>query len=957
MKPTDSVEVTRQTVRAVFKSWQNSKKVGSFPLAAMAIVEVRRRQEGYDETPAGRGLALKTLLTEAMNHLWLDGDSDSPTDAQLTFFTILNEQYINGRQSKAVYDELDLSEASYFEKQGQALDLIASTLSEWEAMRHQSDDKLPPSSSSPPDVTHFIGRAAELAYFRQKLAELNYVVITGFPGMGKTDLAAKLVRTVAAPKDIFWHKCRVADSADNLIWQLASFLGSHGHLELWTHLKDDGQREKSSMPFGQQIDLAIHLLSTNGYLVCLDNFQHVDEEPAFCQVAERLYEATQSVQLRLIITSHRTPAFMRQIFEPLNGMSKEDVAHLLIDREVELQEEALDLLYAKTGGHSLAVTLAIPLLKESSRVDRLLRYLIETDEIEHFLLNAVDKHLAPEERAVMSCVALLGDRGGSRGAIEATLDGGSVLSPLRTLYERNLLSVVLGDEGREYSQHALVQKFYYDNLGKRERQAMHKRAGAYYEEESDRLRAANHLLDAEAYEEAAELLTQDIYKLLNQGQAGQLRQLLERFEEEQVEPRLWLQIQIALGQLYTFLPQNELALGCFEAVLARFDEVPNSEEILGLKYETYRGLGYLLRSSQPADALTWLEKGLAEVADENPLWTADLLIQKGIALRKMQRGNEALNALNQGLELLPVTDSQKREPVADRLRLLGLMNLGVSTYYQNELAQSQTYLEQALAQANKLDDTYNQLDIQNNLAVLQQISGHWAEAIQNYEEAIALAEPFGYQTLMLINSGVLYRQLGEYPKAAQHLEEAIDLTRQARKHDQLVTALAHYAEVQLSQDELDLASQTLTKAEQLSLDSQIEYQLPLIYRLRSLYYLKSGDAAVALKEIERSLEIIDKVKMQADLGPSLRVLGQVQSALGENQEAEKNFALSLEELTGNPYEEALTQVAWARHQLAQSNEEGARNLLNLAKNTFQWLEAAQDLVIVNVLLAQLDEDE
>jgi MoxR-like ATPase len=42
----------------------------------------------------------------------------------------------------------------------------------------------------PPDVPGFIGREAELAYFKEKLRSERLAIITGAPGIGKTTLAA-----------------------------------------------------------------------------------------------------------------------------------------------------------------------------------------------------------------------------------------------------------------------------------------------------------------------------------------------------------------------------------------------------------------------------------------------------------------------------------------------------------------------------------------------------------------------------------------------------------------------------------------------------------------------------------------------------------------------------------------------------------------------------------------------
>ena len=72
----------------------------------------------------------------------------------------------------------------------------------------------PPEPTPPPEVTGFVGREAELAYFAEKLAASHRAVITGMPGVGKTALAAVLARQVADSDRIFWHTFHDGEGID-----------------------------------------------------------------------------------------------------------------------------------------------------------------------------------------------------------------------------------------------------------------------------------------------------------------------------------------------------------------------------------------------------------------------------------------------------------------------------------------------------------------------------------------------------------------------------------------------------------------------------------------------------------------------------------------------------------------------------------------------------------------------
>jgi hypothetical protein len=92
----------------------------------------------------------------------------------------------------------------------------------------------------------------------------------------------------------------------------------------------------------------------------------------------------------------------------------------------------------------------------ASAIDRL----VESDDIERYLLSEVDERLTGLEQSVMGAVAVLMGYPGSQDAIEAVLDGENVRRTLRQLTGRHLLAVRAGAKGKEYQQHALVQSFY-----------------------------------------------------------------------------------------------------------------------------------------------------------------------------------------------------------------------------------------------------------------------------------------------------------------------------------------------------------------------------------------------------------------------------------------------------------------------------------------------------------------
>ena len=274
-------------------------------------------------------------------------------------------------------------------------------------------------------------------------------------------------------------------------------------------------------------------------------------------------------EVNLIVTSRRMPSALKTLsFVPLGGLGLADAGRLLAARKVTLTPELLAELHRRTDGNAELLTLAAQALQRSRQPSQVVKRLADEDDIETFLLQEVDKGLATDEKPVLSGVAALLGYPGTRDAIEATLASGSLKRTVRYLANRFLLLEHEGALDREYLQHAIVQAFYYDLLSRKERQALHRRAGEYYErEEPDVLRAAMHYQRGGHAVRAAELVTTDVWGAIYQGQAWAQQQILEQFAPAQVPPAQWVQIQLRLGEIHQHFRRSPQARSCYEHAL------------------------------------------------------------------------------------------------------------------------------------------------------------------------------------------------------------------------------------------------------------------------------------------------------------------------------------------------------------------------------------------------------
>ena len=222
----------------------------------------------------------------------------------------------------------------------------------------------PPEPVRPPEVADFVGRGEELAYFAGKLQQVKLAVITGMAGVGKTALAAALAMRHSEPAHVFWHSFHEGEGVEAVTWRLAAFLAHNGQDELWRLLEGARQTGGQTPPSETLFDYLLQMVRGRDYLLCFDDFHHVDDDPLLNQLVERLRDALTSGEIAIIVTGRRMPEFVQLAeFPPLAGLSQEDMRRLLHMREIEMADELQERLHRYTGGNAEFLVLAIDALQ------------------------------------------------------------------------------------------------------------------------------------------------------------------------------------------------------------------------------------------------------------------------------------------------------------------------------------------------------------------------------------------------------------------------------------------------------------------------------------------------------------------------------------------------------------------------------------------------------------------
>ncbi|GAB4211798.1 MAG: hypothetical protein OHK0022_46760 [Roseiflexaceae bacterium] len=798
---------------------------------------------------------------------------------------------------------------------------------------------LPPPPIYVPESAGFLGRTDELSAMQERLDKSGLLMITGMPGVGKTMLAATLARRVAPSDQIFWHSFSAGENLDALIWLLAGMLARHGQSGLWELLQQARQSGGQLPPAEVLLGYLAQQLTGRGYLLCLDDLHLIEDDPRVEQLIDRLRPELARGRLGLIITTRRVPDFAREgDLAPLGGLKHEDTRALLELRGVLLDNTLLDVLYEQTGGNTQLLTLAIDALQRGQRPAKLVAALLETNDIERFLLREVDAGLSEDERSVMQALAALLDEGGTRSAVEAVLDDGGLRRILRGLADRSLLQTSEGPDGTVFRQHAIVRAFYYGELPKRERQTLHRRAAAHFEAEGESpLRAAVHHERAGNAGRAAELIATSHWDLFNQGQGSALAALLERLGSQTLDEPLWAAVTLARGEILRLLKPDETAQGCFRAVLERVERWPDSPERRRFAGRACRGLGALLEMRQPREAQAWLRRGLELVGDTDLVEAARLNLRLGAALMTTGDNDAAAAALDQSLGLLPESDHEPRGRVE--------IDLGILACQSGDLDQGERHFRQALAEFQRGGIRWQEAGVCQNLGMIRWINGDWPGAVEMYSQGITQARELGLVYILLSlhnNLGALQICQGLLDEARATLDEALARATESGLRENQVYLLVNLADLELRRARWDEAARLLSQAEPLAQELELRGEIGEIARLRVAIRLARGDSAGAFGDAARALAEACALGDPRAEGKALRSQGQALLAAGRTGEALAAWERSSELLAGDPYEQARTQVLWGQA-LLEHDPAAGRALLEQAQATFARLGAGSEL--------------
>ncbi len=819
--------------------------------------------------------------------------------------------------------------------------------------KHLTTGNAPPYVLRLEDISEFVGRKDERAFFHKQLLEKHLAVITGEFGIGKTFLATRLATELASdPAKLFWHNFEYDRSFENFTEKLSRFLFANDKPALRIAWQRSGVHTPDYL-----MDVALQSLAEDEFVLCLDDFHLAEGDARVQEFVRRLISSLSNQKTYLLLTSRYVPPLGWRIQDrPLEGLRYPDVYDLFQKRGLApLAPAQMHALHTVTQGHAYILSLAVSLLQITPRQsDEIIASLERTDDIRRYLFNEVFARLDAPQRAVMNALAVLNEPA-PREAIEIVAEAAGIypaivyLSDLHLLkFDANLIA------GRTYWLRPILRNFFYDLLDTPQKRIMHRRAAAYFAGCQDTLRAAMHYQHAAAQSEAAalfpEIAARD-WAWIHTGQANHLRDVLKAFHSEDFKtPLHWVQVQRGLGRVAMFHREVETARAHYAQGLSALSALPQTDETHLLSLQIYLDLAEMLETSLPKQALAYLRRGhehlraLPEGGERHR--GEEIRLYNLMGRVQMEQGelDDAARFFQSALEIAQDEDAQ--------LRIEALLNLGHIRAWQGNEAESQKLYETAHQVCKTSGDDYRRISVLVSMGIGKLLAGDWNGAQDALETAEGLSAVLGSLTQKVelgLTLGVLYTRQGKFTQAESTLLEAIRHAQHAQLYAHEIDALSSLADLYLRQGNFDTAEKTVQIA--FERGKVNAYQPPELYRTQALVFLHRGETAQARQSARRALDLSRQDALEEGL--SWSVVAQVVSAEGRVSEADMLFQRSYDLLIENGrWEAAQTLTAWGRT-LGAASPARARAVFEQAGEIFQSLGAQHDLAIVNNALRSL----
>ena len=327
-----------------------------------------------------------------------------------------------------------------------------------------------------PDIADFVNRDEEQTNLEGIIRrKKNMIIIQGMAGIGKTQIAAKLIQNIKNDCISYWKEMRDIDTFDSVTRNLAGFLRENNDSELADYIEYDGTDHEII------INTLLNSLNEKQYALFFDNYQVVENKEVhdlFKRFKEKLTKST------IIITTREPPQFVSAADRSQNKLEEENIEGFepeatrdyFKQKGVDVSQEQLDRIDQKIGGHPNSLLMFASLsLSGEMEIDEIIEEIEDVPEtkIGEYLYDEIYTGLSKVEKEVLKALSVF------RTAVTAD----ACIPVSKTDIVREILlsltrKLIVKRKKKRYYLHDLIREFSYNQIDNPNE--YHRRAGEYY---------------------------------------------------------------------------------------------------------------------------------------------------------------------------------------------------------------------------------------------------------------------------------------------------------------------------------------------------------------------------------------------------------------------------------------------------------------------------------------------
>ncbi|NOX63556.1 MAG: tetratricopeptide repeat protein, partial [Chloroflexi bacterium] len=509
-----------------------------------------------------------------------------------------------------------------------------------------------------------------------------------------------------------------------------------------------------------------------------------------------------------------------------------------------------------------------------------------TSELFDYLMRVVMQGLPEADRVFLRRSAILESlQPALCDALLARTDSAAMLTRLA---RRGLFTFVVDAERSIYRYHSLFRAFLQRRLleieGRNAVRSLHRRAAAWYLEAGEDELAVHHLLEAQDWPAAADVIRSLWRPLFTAGRFGRLERWLSRFPPTFKETQPWLllirgRLEVARGnrrhaeQLYRqaepLLLEAEDIDGLFALyhnlaalTASRHGDFSGAEALMRRALEYARNsedrayaMGYIARyrymsqgDAEEVQALLRQAIELAEQAD-HPLLLANLLQLQGIIQSSRGLLLESLASFHQVLRILEHEGNRHRQPYP-------LQNALYAHYLLGQFDEAWALLPRARRLAEDFGRQDHLAYLLNLKGLLHQERAEWDEARACHEQALALQQGLGetYEIPVTLNFlGLLYRRQGLLNEALRYGEMGLEKREEMGNAYEIGLSLIDVGATYLALNDLPRTGAFWRRALAIFEDYDARYELTQLHFYLALLARREGDDAAMAAHLQQAM--------------------------------------------------------------------------------------------------------